>query len=201
MGWPPGSLFGDFPRPFAKQAQRTGRKAARGLPNEERQELMVYMVKCLTGLVAVVGAAYYWRYHDIGWCLVSVLLVLSPDSREAVPLALTRIKANGVAAGICALCLGLLPAGYLVIAFALASTIGLCYLGRLMGGCRSALAATSIILLHDPVLSRAAVWQAAWLRLGSVVVGCGLALLITLVFHRNSQQLDPAEPTQPDPKV
>ncbi|MBC8083642.1 MAG: FUSC family protein [Hymenobacter sp.] len=159
------------------------------------------MAKCLTGLVVVVGAAYYWRYHDIGWCLVSVLLVLSPDSREAVPLAFTRIKANGVAAGICALCLGLLPASYPVIGFALASTIVLCYLGRLMGGCRSALAAIIIIMLHDPILSRAAVWQTAWQRLGSVVIGCGLALLITLVFHRSYHKLRPAGPTHLGPKV
>ena len=197
----PGRFFGGLARPPDKPGCRALRKAAGGFLNEERTELALYLAKCLTGFALVVGAAYHWRYHDIGWCLVSVLLVLSPDSREAVPLALTRIKANCVAAGISALCLWLLPAGYLVIGLALVSTIGLCYLGRLMSGCRSALAATVIILLHDPVLSRAAVWQAAWQRLASVVVGCGLALLITLALHRSYRKLRPAGPAHLDPEI
>ncbi len=196
-----GRFFGGLPHLLGKQDYHALRKIARGFLNGERKELILYMAKCLTGLAVVVGAAYFWRYHDIAWCLVSMLLVLSPDSREAVPLAVTRIKANFVAAGICALCLWLLPASYLVIGLALACTIVICYLGRLMSGCRSALAAIVIIMLHDPILSRSAVWQAAWLRLASVVIGCGLALLITLVFHRSYQKLRPSGPAYPDPEI
>lgn len=71
----------------------------------EGKELAQYVAKYLVGVSLVFGAASYWNHHDITWCLVSVLLVLSPDSREAVPLALTRIKANFVAAGVSGLCL------------------------------------------------------------------------------------------------
>jgi hypothetical protein len=56
-------------------------------------------------------------------------------------------------------------------------------------------------MLHNPILSRAAVWQAPWLRLASVVIGCGLALLITLVFHRSYQKLRPSGPAYPDPEI
>ena len=44
--------------------------------------LVVYVISHITG------------YKEIGWSLISVMLVLSPDSKEAIPLALSRIKAN-----------------------------------------------------------------------------------------------------------
>lgn len=166
--------------------------------SQERKELARYLGKCLAGMALVFGAASYWHYPDSTWCLVSVLLVLSPDSREAVPLALTRFKANCVAAGVSVLCLGLFPANYFVIGLGAALTVGLCHLGRLMSGCRSALAALIIIALHNPVLGRAAVWQAAGQRLASVLIGCGVALLVTLLFHRSYQQLRSARPAPLD---
>lgn len=74
--------------------------------SQERKELAQYVAKCLVGVTLVFGAASCWDYHDITWCLVSVLLVLSPDSRETMPLA--RTKANFVAAGVSGLCLSIL---------------------------------------------------------------------------------------------
>ena len=164
----------------------------------ERKELAWYVAKCLVGMALVVGAASYWNYHDITWCLVSVLLVLSPDSREAVPLALIRIKANFVAGGVSGLCLWLSPASCFIIGLGIALVVMLCHLGRLMSGCRSALATLIIITLHDPVMGHVAVWQASWQRVASVVVGCGVALLVTLLFHRSDPQRKPPNPVPLD---
>jgi uncharacterized membrane protein YccC len=54
-----------------------------------------------------------------------------------------------------------------------------------MNGNRSALTAVTIIMLHP---SETHLWNSLLERASSVSVGCIVALLITLVFHRRSFQ-------------
>ncbi len=68
--------------------------------NERMKTLLIYAAKCVTGTALVFLLAKWWQYNDTTWCLISVLLVLSPDHKEAIPLAVNRIKANLVGAGI-----------------------------------------------------------------------------------------------------
>jgi uncharacterized membrane protein YgaE (UPF0421/DUF939 family) len=70
----------------------------------------------------------------------------------------------------------------LIVAIALAITIIVCYMFKLMVGVRSALAAVIIVMMHETAEYRS--WNTALQRILAVVAGCLIGLLITLVFHR-----------------
>jgi uncharacterized membrane protein YgaE (UPF0421/DUF939 family) len=149
--------------------------------NSDRKNLLIYVAKCVTATLVLFLVGRWFQYQEIIWPLVSAILVLSPDNQEALPLATARIKANLVASFAALICLLPGPANLFTINVALALTIGLCSLFRLMDGSRSALAAVIIIMLHEQGKH---LWDAAAERAGTVIAGCVLGLLITLIFHR-----------------
>jgi uncharacterized membrane protein YgaE (UPF0421/DUF939 family) len=106
---------------------------------------------------------------------------LSPDSKEAIPLAVNWIKANmtGGAASLLSLLLG--PPSPALVSLAMGLTIALCYLFKVMNSSRTALAAVVIVMFHG---AGAHVWDTPLERVISVVVGCLPGLLVTYAFHR-----------------
>ncbi|WP_108689008.1 FUSC family protein [Chitinophaga parva] len=143
--------------------------------------LLVYIAKSVTGVVIVYLLSWLVNYNDRIWCLISVMLVLSPDGKDATSLAMNRIKANAVGAAV----------GFLVLAVynrsdiyamcvGIALTVVACTFLKLEAPTRSALAATIIILTHE---AGRHIWDTAVERLISVMAGCVLGLVITLVFH------------------
>jgi uncharacterized membrane protein YccC len=139
------------------------------------------MAKCITAVIVVFGLARLLQYKEIIWPLVSAILVLTPDSQEAVPLAAVRIGANLIASATSLLFMLFGTANIVTLSLALSITILLCWLCRLIAGSRSALAAVVIIMLHEP---GAHLWDAAAERAASVIIGCILGLIITFAFHR-----------------
>jgi uncharacterized membrane protein YccC len=148
--------------------------------NTEWKNLLLYMAKCITAVLVVFGLGRLFDYQEIIWPLVSAILVLTPDSAEAVPLAAARIGANLIASAASLVFMFFGAASVVTICLALCLTIGLCWLFRLMAGSRSALAAVIIIMMHEP---GAHPWDAAVKRAASVIGGCVLGLIITFVFH------------------
>ena len=150
-----------------------------------RRSLAIYIAKCVTGSLLVQGLASLFGYGDYFWCLISLVLVLTPDSRQAMPLAVLRIKANVCGALAALLCMapGLLPPVALAIAFAL--TAAFCFLWDVMDGSRTAMAAVIIILYRAP---GAHLWDNAVQRIASVFLGCLLGLIITWTFDRKFLQ-------------
>ena len=148
--------------------------------SERMKSLLVYVLKCVTGVLLVFLFSKLLHYNDLTWCLISVILVLSPDGKDAIPLAVTRIKANVVGAGMGVLCLLISPSNMWTMSLALAFTLSLCYLFKLDAGIRSALAATIIIMLHPAGVH---LWDTALERIIAVLAGCALGLLITFLFH------------------
>jgi uncharacterized membrane protein YccC len=149
--------------------------------SSERKNLLLYMAKCIAAVAIVFWMAQVFQYQEIIWPLVSAILVLTPDSAEAVPLAAIRIGANLLASATSLLFMLAGAANFITLCAALVLTIVLCAVCRLMAGSRSALAAVVIIMLHEP---GAHPWDAAVKRAASVIGGCLLGLAITLVFHR-----------------
>jgi uncharacterized membrane protein YgaE (UPF0421/DUF939 family) len=141
----------------------------------------IYALKCVLAAAICFSLSRLLNSADFIWILISVMLVLSPDGKEALPLALTRIKANaiGASASLIFLFLGLPQA--VGVCAAVAVAVLLCHLFKAMAGSRSALAAVIILMLREP---GAHVWDAALGRLCSVAAGCAAGLLITLAFHR-----------------
>ncbi len=150
-------------------------------PLSVEKGLLIYIAKCLVGCLVmfVMGQALTWL--DISWVLISMLLVLSPDSTEVVPLAIVRVKANLVASAVTIMLLLISPHPMMGICVAVAITIICCHALDLMAGSRAALAAVIIIAMHP---AGEHLWNTATVRVFSVVTGCMLALLLTFIFHR-----------------
>ena len=148
--------------------------------SERIKSLLIYAAKCVTATLVVFMLASVLNYKDIGWCLISVILVLSPDGKDALPLAFTRIKANFVGAGVGLICLLITSTNMWILSAALAITVSFCYLLKFDTAIRSALAATIIIMLHEEGKH---LWDTAIERVIAVVAGCVLGLLITFTFH------------------
>jgi uncharacterized membrane protein YgaE (UPF0421/DUF939 family) len=148
--------------------------------SERIKSLLMYSAQCVVGTLIVFMLSLFFNYKDTTWCLISVLLVLSPDGKDSFQLSLTRIKANvaGVSAGL--LCLLISPANMWTLSLAIFITLSICYLFKLDAGIRSALAATIIVMLHE---EGSYLWVTALERVISVFVGCILGLLITFVFY------------------
>lgn len=153
--------------------------------NERVKGFLVYAGKCVSGALLVFVIARFIHYTDIGWSLISVMLVLSPDGKDSVALALTRIKANIAGASVAVVCLFIAPENIWSISIAIVLTMGICYLFKLDAGIRSALAAAIIIMLHNEGKH---LWDTAIERIIGVLAGCALALLITFIFHRRLLQ-------------
>ncbi len=150
----------------------------------DRKSLYFYISKCLTGCLIVFGVASLIDYRDFGWCIISVMLVLTPESKEALPLAITRIKANLIGGSVSVLCLLIAPANVFTICLAITITILGCYYFKLMDGSRAAIAAVIIIMLHGLEYKQVYFWSATIERVISVIAGCAIGLLVTLLFHK-----------------
>ncbi len=150
--------------------------------SERIKSLLTYAAKCVTATLIVFSLSSLFNYKDIGWCLISVILVLSPDGKDSLSLAFTRIKANIVGASVGLLCLLVSSNNMWILSIALAITLCFCYLFKFDTAMRSALAATIIIMLHEEGKH---LWDTALERVIAVLAGCALGLLITFAFHFN----------------
>lgn len=148
--------------------------------NPRIKSLLVYAAKCVTGTLITFTLSSWLNYANMAWCLISVILVLSPDGKDSVSLAFTRIKANLVGAAVGILCFLISPSNMWTISLALTITLSFCYLLKLDAGARSAMAATIIILLHDEGKH---LWDTALARVIAVLAGCFLGIAITFLFH------------------
>lgn len=144
------------------------------------KRLFIYIAKCVAGVLIAFLLAQLFHYNDYIWCLISIILVLSPDAKDALPQASNRIKANlvGAAAGLLLLLFHLSPV--LTVTGSVIITVIACFFLNLEVATRSALAATIIVTIHEPSKH---VWDAALERVIAVVAGCLLGLIITFLFH------------------
>jgi uncharacterized membrane protein YccC len=149
---------------------------------DTHKNLMLYIAKCIASAGLIYFLSYIFHYPDITWCLISAVLVLSPDAKEALPFAQTRIAANLVGGASTLFCmLGGFPQ-FVTIFLAYCLTITTCFLFRIMNASRTALAAATIITLAPS--TEAHLWDKALERVLSVAAGCLVGLVITLTIHR-----------------
>ncbi len=147
--------------------------------------LAIYAAKCVTGIFLCFPIFIFLNHWvDYTWSLISVMLVLSPEGKDALDLALTRIKANFVGAGTGILILLLHISSPWNLAAGAIISLFICDRLALNAGARSTLAAMIIILLHqEGTIAGTHLWDSALSRIVAVVIGCLLGLLITYVFH------------------
>lgn len=144
------------------------------------KRLLIYIAKCVTGVLIAFLLAKLLHYNDYIWCLISIILVLSPDAKDALPQASNRIKANlaGAAAGLVMLLFHVSPE--ITVSGAVMITIVVCYFTKLETPTRTALAATIIVTIHE---SGKYIWDSALERVIAVIAGCVIGIVITFIFH------------------
>lgn len=144
------------------------------------KRLLIYIAKCVTGVLIAFLLAKLFHYNDYIWCLISIILVLSPDAKDALPQASNRIKANliGAAAGLIMLLFHISPE--ITVSGSVLITIIVCYITKLEVATRTALAATIIVTIHE---NGKYIWDSALERVIAVVAGCVIGIIITLIFH------------------
>jgi len=147
---------------------------------EQKQiDFLLYVLKCLIG--AAIGFFIYRAFPEGGaWSMVSILLVLSPEGKDAINLAEVRIKANLVGAGTGLVLFFLHPPAFFMICLGIIIVVIVCELLKLKVATRSALASVVIICIHE---TGKYFYQVAIERAAGVVGGCLIALLITYLVH------------------
>ena len=147
--------------------------------DQKHIDFLLYVLKCLIG--ATIGFFIYRAFPEGGaWSLVSILLVLSPEGKEAINLAEVRIKANLVGAGTGLLLFFIHPPAFFMICLGVVIVLMICELLKLQVATRSALASVVIISIHE---TGKYFWQVAVERAAGVIGGCLIALLITYIVH------------------
>jgi len=141
---------------------------------------MVYVLKTIAGIMLSFLVSFKIKQIDYTWCLISVILVLSPEGHDAVKLAINRIKANMVGAGVGILFLLFPLANPLNLVLGASLSLYLCFLLKLEDAAKSTLAALVIILLYQDGNE---LIDASWQRLIAVIAGCVIGLLVTYIFH------------------
>jgi uncharacterized membrane protein YccC len=144
------------------------------------KSLIIYISKIAAAILLISASAYFVPFMDYSWCLISSVLVLSPEGKDAVELALTRIKANlvGASCGLIMLAAQIENPYGIVLASALSLIV--CDQLKLNSGARSTLAAAIIVLLNQEGTH---LWDGALGRVFAVIAGCILSLAITYFFH------------------
>lgn len=143
-------------------------------------EFVIYLAKCLVGLTICYFFYSLLPEYRFYWSMVSVLLVISPDDLDCRKLPIDRMKAN-IAGSLVGLVLFLIhPPNLLMMCIGTVLTIVICYIIKLGAATRSALAALIIVLVQELTDSS---WLSAFERMISVVLGCLVALLVTIVFE------------------
>lgn len=140
----------------------------------------LYLLKCLLGTsFCYVLYKAFPQYH-LYWSIISLLLVLAPDWNNSIQLPLLRIKAN-LTGGIIGLFCFFLPFPQLIaLCIGVLATILVCSLLNFSQASRSALAALVIVLIQE---YESAKWVIALERIFSVILGCLVALALTLIFR------------------
>lgn len=141
--------------------------------------VLLYIVEAVIG--TGIGYYLYHLYPVLGnWTLISVVLVLAPDRRDAIALAVSRIKANLVGAAVGLGLFYLHPINFPMICLGLAISIVICDALGIQAATRTATVAILIILLHEPGKH---LWEIATERAVGVVLGCLIGVFITYLFH------------------
>ena len=146
---------------------------------KERKDFIVFMAECLIG--TVIGLVLYRIYPVIGaWCLFSIILVLSPDRKDAMTLAINRIKANLIGASIGLAISYFHPVSLITMCIGIAVAMAICEWFHLKAVTKTAIVAILIITMHAP---GEYFWNIALERAFGVMLGCVIGVIITYFFH------------------
>lgn len=142
-----------------------------------KSPFITYIIRCLIGFLIGYFLIGNFPQHELFWALLSIILVISPDEKDAKKLTIERSKSNliGSISGLLVYFLPLEEVFKIMLAILIAITI--CRLFQLMNVARSAIVALLIILIEHKTDSYLAPVE----RFLFVTMGCFIGLFVTLV--------------------
>lgn len=140
---------------------------------------LVYLAKCVIGLTITYSIYVAFPQHQFFWSVISVLLAFSPDDKDAKKVAFDRMKANILGSVVGMILFLIHYPNLLFMGIGVILTIVIATALNIQSTTRSALAAVIIVLLYE---QENASWHMALERMICVIIGCLIALLLTLLF-------------------
>jgi uncharacterized membrane protein YgaE (UPF0421/DUF939 family) len=141
----------------------------------------IYILECIIGLCISYTLYKCFPEHQFYWSMVSTVLVIAPDGKGSNQLAFDRMKANILGSSIGLLLFLIHQPNLFLISIAVILTIVIGTFLKLNTALRSALSAVVIVMIHEE--EQHSTWHIAMERMGCVIIGCILGLLITLAFN------------------
>ena len=145
------------------------------------RQVFIYIIECIIGLCICYTLYKYFPQHQFYWSIISVVLVIAPDSKNSNRLAFDRMKANILGSSIGLLLFLIHLPNLFLICIGVMLTIVIGTFLKLHTAMRSSLAALIIVMIHEA--QQNSTWHIALERMGCVMVGCIIGLLITVVFN------------------
>jgi len=140
---------------------------------------LVYIAKCMIGLAITFTIYQKFPQHQFFWSVISVLLAFSPDDKDAKKVAYDRMKAN-VLGSVLGMIIFLIHVPSLILnCIGVLFTIVIATALNIQSTTRSAMAAFIIVLLYE---QKDASRHVALERMFCVILGCLIALILTLIF-------------------
>jgi uncharacterized membrane protein YgaE (UPF0421/DUF939 family) len=150
----------------------------------ETIEFYEYIVKCLAGVSIgyMLLKAFPRESGQSYWVLLSILLSITHDNNSKV--AYDRMRGNivGSLAGLLTFLLHK-PPNLLTVCVGVVLTITVCFRFNLKAVCRTALVGFIIVLIYEGDHGS---WTGAIYRMGSVVAGCFIGLMMNYTFRKLS---------------
>ena len=141
-------------------------------------DLIIYGLKCIIGFL--IGYQLYLGFpeYELYWTLLSIILVISPEAKDARRLSIERFKSNLIGSGIGLLCFFIHARNVYMLVVGIILTIATCYYFKLMNVARTAIVALIIVLIYE---QKKMLWIGAVERFIAVTMGCFIGLTITIV--------------------
>ncbi|MGJ1262503.1 FUSC family protein [Sphingobacterium spiritivorum] len=141
-------------------------------------DLIIYALRCLIGFG--IGYYIYWKFpeKELYWMLISVVLVISPEEKDAKKLAIERFKSNFIGSVIGLFCYFIPVHQVFMMLTGIILSIIVCRLFNILTVARTSMVALIIVLVHEQQQHS---YFSAFERFLSVGMGCFIGLMVTLV--------------------
>ena len=141
-------------------------------------DLIIYGFKCIIGFL--IGYQLYLGFpeYELYWTMLSIILVISPEAKDARRLSIERFKSNLIGSGIGLFCYFIHAPNVYMLVLGIVLSIATCYFFNLMNVARTAIVALIIVLIHEQEQMS---WIGAVERFISVTTGCFIGLSITII--------------------
>ncbi|MEO8413560.1 MAG: FUSC family protein [Ginsengibacter sp.] len=143
--------------------------------------ILVYLIECIIGLCVCYALYKSFPQHQFYWSMVSVVLVITPDGKNSNQLAFDRMKANVLGSSIGLLLFLVHQPNLFLICIGVTLTILIGIFLKLNAALRSSLSALVIVMINEAHDN--STWSVGVERMGCVIIGCIIGLLITISFN------------------